>query len=54
MTYTTFEQLPLVMSVEQLAEVLDIGKIMRMSLFAAVQYRVFVSVIVSESRRNLL
>lgn len=26
MTYTTFEQLPLVMSVEQLANVLGIGK----------------------------
>ncbi len=26
MTYTTFEQLPLVMSVEQLAKVLGIGK----------------------------
>ena len=26
MTYTTFEQLPLVMSVEQLAQVLGVGK----------------------------
>ncbi len=26
MTYTTFEQLPLVLSVEQLAQVLEIGK----------------------------
>ncbi len=52
MTYTTFEQLPLVLSVEQLAQVLEIGKTMPMNLYAAVKYRVSVSGTASEFRRS--
>lgn len=53
MTYTHYDQLPLILSVGELTKILGIGKIQRMTLYAAAESEVSVSDIKSESRKIL-